>query len=112
MVHKKEFDSYKLYYVCNHQTVPAQLLLYNGKTFVGWVYFYHDDIDLPEPYWGTLFILYYKLRHFDDMISILRHEKPLFALYNDEAKYGGIGTAELEPVGEEEPAGRFIPPLG
>lgn len=103
MVHKKSFDSYKLYYVSNHDTVPAQLLLYNGSTFVGWVYFYHDNLTLPEPYWGNNFILYFKIREFDNVMSILRHEKPLFALYNTDAKYGGIGTTDQEPVGEEEP---------
>ena len=40
-------------------------------------------------------------------MSILWHEKPLFALYNTEARYGGFGTTDKEPTGEEEPSGLF-----
>ena len=105
MVHTKAFNSYYLYYVGNHDTVPAQLLLYDGSTFAGWVYFYHDNLTLPEPHWCNNFILYFKISEYQNVMSILRHEKPLYVLYNDQAKYAGFGTTEKEPIGEEEPRG-------
>ncbi len=115
MIHRKAFDSYRLYYVTNHATVPAQLLLYDGNTFVGWVYFYHDDIELPEPTWSDWFIVPFHRREFPTIMDILREEKPLFMLYNDSAKYAGIGTTEKEPIGdhERESLGRvLVSPLG
>ena len=108
MVYTKSFDLYKLYYVSHHDAVPAQLLLYHGSTFVGWTYFYHDNLALPDHTWAgpdSLFILRFKISEFENIMSILRHEKPLLALYNTETKYGGFGTIDKEPIGEEEPSG-------
>ena len=109
MVHRKNFNKYELYYITNHNTVPAQLLLYNNTTFCGWVYFYHEHLSLPAPYWSEGgFIVYFKISEFDRIMNILRNEKPLMVLYNDVAKYAGFGTVEKEPVGEMEPPIRLF----
>lgn len=109
MVHRKNFNKYELYYVTNHTTVPAQLLLWSDTTFCGWIYFYHDHLSLPVPYWSEGgFIIYFKMNEFDRIMNILRTEKPLMVLYNDIAHYAGFGTVEKEPIGEFEPPIRLF----
>lgn len=46
-------------------------------------------------------VLQYHIDRFNDIISILRYEKPLFIYIYTESLTGGIAT-ELEPLGEEE----------
>ena len=41
------------------------------------------------------------MSRFDDVITILRYEKPLYLLMTRDL-IGWIGTSDLEPVGEQE----------
>jgi len=50
----------------------------------------------PEP------SIHYPLSRFNDVINILREEKPLYLFLNLDNKIGTLATTEIEPAGEEE----------
>jgi len=45
----------------------------------------------------------YHIDRFNDIINILRYEKPLKIYIDTESLIGGISTGTSEPVGEQEP---------
>jgi hypothetical protein len=44
----------------------------------------------------------FAISRFNDVITILREEKPLYLSFNTNNKVGGVVTDEREEVGEEE----------
>ena len=45
---------------------------------------------------------HYPISRFNDIVNILRYEKPLYLLMITHSWSGGLVTDELEPVGEQE----------
>lgn len=99
---RKDFDSYLLYY---YSTLPYPALIqcYQGSTFVGGIVFYPDGSSLP-PNRNTASgpEIHYPISRFDDVMSILRYEKPLALALNTDNLIGYVTTSSREPVGEEE----------
>jgi hypothetical protein len=99
---KTEFDAYIIrYYSGAH--MEASILCYKGPAYVGRCGFYKDDSPIPDnvklnsgPY------INFAISRFNDVITILREEKPLYLSFNTNNKVGGVVTDEREEVGEEE----------
>jgi hypothetical protein len=104
-----EFDEYRLKY--GHSEIDdtaAILACYRQASLVGLIQFVKEDLDVlghkavrenadaPE-----IPLLRFSITRFDDIITTLRYEKPLFIEIDTETGYGGIRTT-MEPVGEEE----------
>ncbi len=96
------FDSYRIWY-SNDPHQAADIVLYMNLKAVGRICFYEESIvdspELPNPDLPTIF---FHIRRFNDVITILREESPLYLCVDRGTHSGYISTALLEPVGEEE----------
>jgi hypothetical protein len=102
----KIFDSYSITYVAGPATQLSQAVIscYNGSTAAGRIYFYANGSGLPsnkQEADGSI-TLYYEISRFNDVVSLLRYEKPLALYLISTSSYGYIYTGSHEPVGEQE----------
>jgi hypothetical protein len=103
----KEFDSYTVEYFSKNgesDTRKAIIRCFTGNSQqeVGRITFL-DVKPLPDNnFHSNLIYVYFHLSLFDDIIDILRNEKPLRIYLEDYIKVGGIITS-YEPIGEQEP---------
>lgn len=99
----QQFVSYRLYYYSAPQYSWDVLVdLYNEGTWVGRIKFMKEGQAIPANRMrGSATVLYYPISHFDNIMTMLRYEKPLYVNLN---VANGIGTilTSSEPVGEEE----------
>jgi hypothetical protein len=99
----KDFNEYRMQYVTGGPTDHrAYITCWKDRVAVGTIVFVDDESQLPsnKDYNGRP-VLYYPLSRFNDLINILRYEKPLYIWLNTDNLMGNIGTT-LEPVGEQE----------
>ena len=104
-----EIESYRIFYWSNTSPGPPEAEInLKGKSGadVGVIKFYQTipancNKSIGN---GNLIYLCYHISRFNDIINILRYEKPLFIYINDQNLSGGIWKKEgaYEPVGEEE----------
>lgn len=102
----KQFNGYRISYHSNNPAVPdrvtANVPLYFNNQHVGTIRFVKES-PLPQNVVNPAtqdFDVFYPLDKFNDVINILRYEKPLW-MDIDEIMNAQILT-HLEPVGEEE----------
>jgi hypothetical protein len=101
------FDSYKIFYYTDRPFAPYQAMIecYRGSQYVGRIIFYPDG-DVPMSGEASL---HYPFSRFDDVVTMLRYEKPLYLWWDsypeggEEVIFGMISTSEQEPTGEQEP---------
>lgn len=99
---KKDFDSYKIWYYSRHG-YEALVYCYQGGVYVGRIVFFPDEGALPPNVnYASGPSIHYPLSRFNDVISILRYEKPLYLFLNLDNLIGFVATQDLEPTGEEE----------
>ncbi len=94
-----QFDGYRLQYYSNQ----AYITCLKGAQPLGTLCFHPDGTTLPpNKGWddGVLVLNYY-LSQFNDVIGILRYEKPLVLWFNPDNGMGALTTGP-EPVGEQE----------
>lgn len=99
---KKDFDAYKFWYYRGH---PYEALIYCYKVgkYVGRIVFFKDDANIPaNANYPSGPSIHYPVSRFNDVINILRYEKPLYLFLNLDNLIGMIATSDLEPTGEEE----------
>jgi hypothetical protein len=99
------FDAYMIWYLSGFPWLgkEAQIQCYQGTKYVGMIVFYKDDSAIPPNEMNSDgIVINYGLSRFNDIISILRQEKPLYLRFSTEKKYGAVATSKYEPVGEEE----------
>ncbi len=97
----KPFDSYKLWYY-SHFNPEAIIYCYKGRLQVGQINFY-NDASVPQNSSKTFGPeINYPISKFNDVITILKEEKPLCLFLSTHTGVGIVSTAEKEPVGEEE----------
>ena len=98
-----EFNSYRLYYHSAPQySWQSRLYLYNDSAFVGYIYFMKDENNLPANVeFGGHPKLHFPASKFEEIMSVLRHEEPLFITLVSANGIGTISTSN-EPIGEEE----------
>ncbi|MBN1929088.1 MAG: hypothetical protein JW764_06065 [Chlorobiaceae bacterium] len=100
---RADFDGYKIWYYSGHP-YEALIYVYNGNKYAGRIVFFKDDAVIPPNASYPEPSIHYPLRRFNDIVSILREEKPLYLHLNLDNKIGTIATSDLEPAGEEEGA--------
>jgi len=70
---------------------------------VGRIIFFKDDVTIPDnANYSSGPSIHYALSRFNDIVGILRQEKPLYLFLNLSNLIGIVATSDLEPVGEEE----------
>ena len=80
---------------------------HHGKQ-VGSLNFMYDESDVENnDYENDQIILFYHIDRFEEIVTTLRYEAPLFLMLNTDSLEGALITKEMEPVGEEEASHRF-----
>jgi hypothetical protein len=96
----QEFDSYEFQYLSAYP-YEAIILVYKDRKFVGSITFWKDDGRIPDNKSLPEISINYPISRFNDVINILRQEKPLKLFISSENPLlGGIMTSEKEPTGE------------
>jgi len=94
-----KIDEYEVMYSSN--SFPPRIWLKSGGKFVGQLIFEADGKPLPaDGMGGGQINLYYHLEDFENALSLLSHDKPMYLLYNGSGSgfENGIMTTP-EPVG-------------
>ena len=99
----KDFNKYYIYYTTTECQVTPSIPVYNDSQSIGYIFFTEklptskNSIDNE----GKI-TLRYPIDRFNDIINILRYEKPLKIYIDSETLIGGISTGDSEPVGKQE----------
>ena len=98
-----EFDSYRLYYHSAPQySWQSRLYLYNNGSFVGSIFFMKEGVSIPANIEvGGHARLHFPTGKFEEIMNVLRHDKPLYISLVPSNGIGTISTSN-EPIGEEE----------
>jgi hypothetical protein len=97
-----QIDEYEVLYSAN--TFPPRVWLKHGGTYIGQLIFHPDGQALPpDANPGGQPNLHYHLENFENVIDMLRNEKPMYLLYSGSGggNENGIKTTK-EPIGEAE----------
>lgn len=99
------FDNYYIEYYGTHPNHSYVAIIYcrdsTRKKNVGRIVFYPDDMTRnSDNYDNAAITIYLPVSRFNDIINILRYEKPLALAFNGERGY--INTSQEEKVGEQE----------
>jgi len=102
-----EIETYKVFLMSQDQSKYAGryatiLLKLKGTKEKAFLYFY-DANKLPSENKKSEnnFKTYWKMSQYDNVLDILRNEKPLFFYFDEGSKVANVQTTD-EPVGEEE----------
>lgn len=99
---KKNFDSYKIWYYNGHP-YEALIYCYKANKYVGRMVFFKDGSSIPtNANYASGPSIHYSLNRFNDILGILRYEKPLYLFLNLNNFIGHLATEDYEPAGEEE----------
>lgn len=84
-----------------YQDTRAQISLYNGPTVLGYVRFHDPGMPFPtDSQSGSLIIMHLPTAMFENVLDLVRNEKPIN--YYFAAGRAFLGTGSTEPVGEGE----------
>ena len=97
------FNRYTIYcYSSSLNEVQYRITCYNDNDLVGKIYFYRDDISIPEnDYNNNNIRINLSSSRFPQIVDILRNEEPLY-LWLDLNNFTGLLYTNKEDVGEEE----------
>lgn len=100
----KPVQNYQIYYDALAEG-PVMISLVGGQEWLGNLSFYEDSrmptangLIGPSPGKPNLA---YRRSQFQDVLNLLREEKPIYFTWNTETKRGGLQT-DPEPIGEDE----------
>jgi hypothetical protein len=97
-----QIHEYEVMYSANK--LPPRIWLKHDGSYVGQLVFHADGSALPaDSHADGQVNLHYHVENFDNIIDILRNEKPMYLLYSGSGSgfENGLMTA-AEPVGESE----------
>ncbi len=98
-----QFDSYKLWYYSGSQSsYEALIYCYKGSKHVGQINFEEDHKLAQNSSESFGPVINYPISRFNDVMTILKEEKPLCLFLNTTNGIGIVSTVDREPVGEEE----------
>ena len=100
----KNFNNYSIFYNTKEGQVTPNIFVNNDNENIGNIYFL-DKLPISKnsiSNQGKITIRYH-IDRFNDIINILRYEKPLKIYIDTESLNGGIRTASAESIGEQEP---------
>jgi hypothetical protein len=69
---------------------------------VGSIIFYRDGADIPANVGDPEPSIHFPLNRFNEVMTILRDEKPLDLFLNENSRISMVATSELEPTGEQD----------
>jgi hypothetical protein len=100
----KQFDRYLLSYKTGGENELATIACYTSSPwqYVGRMVFYSENIPPNTTTGNNLPSLHFHASQFNDIIDILRYEKPLFLRMNTGSLNGELATSS-EEIGEQEP---------
>jgi len=100
----KQFDRYLLSYKADEGNLFATLACYTSSPweYVGRMVFYSGNIPPNTTTGDNLPSLHFHASQFNDIINILRYEKPLFLRMNTGSLTGDLATSS-EEIGEQDP---------
>jgi hypothetical protein len=101
------FDSYQVFYYSGPTQLQAVIQVYASGVFNGRIGFYPDAGPVVpngeiQPTGVKVPAINYALSRFNDVMGMLRFEKPLYIFLDTGNGIGFLGTSQLEPVGEQE----------
>jgi len=101
------FDAYQAFYYTGPTQLQAVIQVYAAGVFTGRIGFYPDAGPVVpngtiNPTGVNVPAVNYALSRFEDVMTMLHTEKPLYIFLDTGNGIGFVGTAQLEPVGEEE----------
>jgi len=101
---RKQFDRYLLSYKSDEGNLVASLSCYTSSPweYVGRMVFYSDNLPPNTTTGNDLPSLHFFASQFNDIINILRYEKPLSLRMNTDTLKGDLATSS-EEIGEQEP---------
>jgi hypothetical protein len=109
----KGFDSYSIKYSSRKgqsTNLYAAITLYNGinHNTAGFIWFTDFSVQDDNSYKNNKIHLNFDISRFNNIVTILRYEKPLKIYLNDNSKKEGwiqtsVQASGIEPVGEQEP---------
>lgn len=99
----KQFDRYLLSYRAGSGVV-AYVGCYTSAPWqdVGRILFYSDNVPPNATFSNDLPSLHFSISQFNDIMNILRYEKPLFLRLETNSLYGDLASSS-EEIGEQEP---------
>ncbi|MDJ0783310.1 MAG: hypothetical protein QNJ22_15140 [Desulfosarcinaceae bacterium] len=99
-----QFDRYLLSYRAGGGNLVACLSCYTSSPwqYVGRLVFYADHVPPNATSGENLPSLHFSAAQFNDVIDILRYEKPLFLRMDTDTLSGDLATSS-EEIGEQEP---------
>lgn len=84
-----------------YQDSRAQIALYDGMNVLGYIRFHDPGMPFPDDTQSAGRItMHLPSAMFENVIDILRNEKPIN--FNFASGHASLGTSTAEPVGEEE----------
>jgi hypothetical protein len=84
-----------------YQGNRAQITLYEGAAVRGYVRFHDAGMPFPaDSQSGALITMHLPSAQFENVIDVLRHEKPINYYFAQNRAF--LGTGSTEPVGEAE----------
>jgi hypothetical protein len=96
-------DSYRCFYLTSGYDYEAKINCYKNNKLVGEIRFYKDDFNIPvSNIQDGILKINFPISRFNDVITILRYEKPLYIVVNTQHNFGGVANTSKEPIGEEE----------
>lgn len=102
---QKEFDTYKLSHAPGNSPVTVAVIeCFKAGSRVGSLFFYKDSVALPpnENLQVLGIRLYFHASRFRDVMDAVRHEKPVYLMFESVSLGGWLTTSDTEPAGEEE----------
>ena len=102
-----EIETYKVFlmsqdeskYRGRHATIHLKLKGTDAKAFL--FFYYTEDLPSKNKKLEKNYKTYWKMSQYDNVLDILRNEKPLFFYFSESSKVANVQTTN-EPVGEEE----------
>jgi hypothetical protein len=104
----KKFDRYAVTYNATKPTVTGKFIAEIGclsdSTPIAWIYFYPDGDSIPSNTVNSsgMIQLYYEIKRFNDIITILRYETPLTLWVDPVTGGGGLISGASELIGQQE----------
>ena len=106
----KDFDTYQIKYASRKvqassglSTLYAVITLQSGTNHlqVGTIWFLDTPLQ-DSSYTNNVITMYLDISRFNDIITLLRYEKPFRMYFDDSKKEASIQSFSHEPVGEQE----------
>ena len=90
-------DDYELIYLSNTTNQPVIGLINSGSWFAQLVFYPNGEVLPPDSEVDGQTSLYYHLDDFANCYALLRHEDPVYVVYNGPGSFNALTTFEKTP---------------